>query len=367
MMLHNSNQHTTKRHPARLLWLLAVLACGCTPDDPKPEPDVPLDGSNRYAYVLNEGLEGNNLASISLVDVTNHRVAQADCFRSANGRPLGDVGQDLERYGSRLYCVVFGSNTLEVIDTATGQSVKQIDMGQRGPRHLAFADGKVYVSCYDKTVVRLDTAALTIEATCPLGGMQPEEMAVAGDRLYVCNSWQRGSNGAIERDSTVSIVSLATFSETKRVTVGLNPGRIRALGDGRLLVTYAGDYGATPGGMALIGPDDEVRRIDSVNVGNLDVCGDNIYYYTTTYDASWQATTRFYRRNTSTLQATPLLEAYASELTNAYAIRFDASTGQLYVCLSSTTGNGSLLCFAPEGTKLWSTEVGNLPSKVIFR
>ena len=121
-----------------------LLTVGCE-KDPKPENNT-NDGT--YAYVLNEGSRGVNNAEISRLNIKDGTI-EADWFSAANGRGLGDLAQDLVHYGNKLYATVHTSNKVEVIDPATGKSLKQIDMGNRGPRYIACHGGKIYVTCYD--------------------------------------------------------------------------------------------------------------------------------------------------------------------------------------------------------------------------
>ena len=189
--------------------LTVILLVGCR-KDPAPTPVAPTPSS--AIYLLNEGSWGGNDAEISLLDCNSDSTV-LDWFSANNGRGLGDLAQDLIHYGNRLYATVFNSNTIEVINPSTGKSIKQINMGQRGPRYMVPHNGKIYVTCYDKTVVRIDTATFEIEAACPLSGMQPEQLCIIGDNLYICNCWQYDANGNAIYDSTVSIVNLGTVTD----------------------------------------------------------------------------------------------------------------------------------------------------------
>ena len=74
-----------------------------------------------HLLVLNEGLWGENNAEISMVDIPNKKVT-TNWFSSTNQRGLGDVGQDMLKYGSRIYTTVSFSNSIEVINPSTGKS-----------------------------------------------------------------------------------------------------------------------------------------------------------------------------------------------------------------------------------------------------
>lgn len=341
--------------------LLAMTACK---DDPV-EPIIP-QASKHCAYVLNEGNWGNNDAEISLLNLDSG-TSVPNWFSSVNGRGLGDLAQDLIHYGGKLYCTVYEANTLEVIDPATGKSLRQVSLGERGPRYIVGHGGKVYISCYDKSVIRLDTTRFDIEAVCPLSGMQPEQLCVSGDLLYVCNTWQYNTQNEAVYDSTVSVIALDSFKEVGKYTVGLNPGRIRRLDDGRLLVLCSGHpYQAIPGCTVIINPADSSVTRHATTMTNCDLYGGNLYYYTTTYDEAWNPSARFYRADGATLPGTPILTAQSSTLNYAYSLNIDPSTGDIYVCNSPARVFADVYCFAPDGSERWHAEAASFASKVVF-
>ncbi len=86
-----------------------------------PSKAIGLDGDR--LLVLDEGNWSANEAEISRVEVAAG-TAQVNFFSAANGRGLGDVGQDMIRYGGKVYVTVTFSNSLEVVDPLTGRSTR---------------------------------------------------------------------------------------------------------------------------------------------------------------------------------------------------------------------------------------------------
>lgn len=350
-----------KNNIISLLFLAAALFAACKKE---PDPDTPST-STAPAYLLNEGSWGGNDAGISLLDRKSDKV-EINWFRNNNGRGIGDLAQDLIHYGGKLYASVHTSNTIEVINPATGKSLKQIDMGTRGPRYLASHNGKVYVSCYDKTIVRIDTATLAIEASCPLSGMQPEQLCIIGDTLYVCNCWQYDANGTSVFDSTVSVVDINSFSETRKITVAKNPGRIKAVDSHRFIVACAGDYGNSPAQTLIVDLSNGRQQPLSVPATSFDIADNTLYLYQTTYDAQRRPAAVFYKVDLATLQTTPILQQHAADLQYAYGINIDPASGNLYICNSPYNANADLYTFQPDGTLVRKVEGGILASKVVF-
>lgn len=318
------------------------------------------------AYLLNEGSWGSNNASLSLFDTAGGNI-QNDYFALKNGRGLGDQAQDIMIYGSKMYVTVTESKTLWVINPATGVAVKQLSVSGK-PRSLACAEGKVFVSCYDKTVVRVDTAQLSIDKICHLSGMQPEQMAVLGSRLYVTSTWQQSSGGEFLYDSTLSVVDLNSFTEVGKITVGPDPVKIKALDANRLVVLYGNGYNAGDGAVIVTPSTTITGSVVTplpIALGNIDVYNGDIYGYTSVYNNSGHQSSTFYRINGNTLQATEILTGYLSDLQDAYGINIDGH-GNLYICTSYYGNNSNIICFNSALTKRWSAEAGVFASKAVF-
>ena len=101
-----------------------MFSCGENGDG---NDDVTPNSSSSVGrvYILNEGVWGGNDAELSRYSPEEKTITN-DYFSNKNGRGLGDVGNDIEVYGSKVYVVMNTSNTLEVIDKNTGMSVKRM-------------------------------------------------------------------------------------------------------------------------------------------------------------------------------------------------------------------------------------------------
>ena len=108
--------------------LVLGLCAACSDDDGNTttppgegdggEPGVVEPGTGTKTagmYVLNTGNWGGNDATIQYFNLENLSIS-GDLFGPANGAGLGDLGQDLCLYGSKLYATVSGSSKLEVMD-----------------------------------------------------------------------------------------------------------------------------------------------------------------------------------------------------------------------------------------------------------
>lgn len=86
-----------------------------------PSKAVAVSGDD--IIVLNEGSWGGNNAGVSRVNASTS-TASVNYFEDANGRGLGDVAQDIIIANGKAYITVSFSNSIEVMDVATGKSTR---------------------------------------------------------------------------------------------------------------------------------------------------------------------------------------------------------------------------------------------------
>ena len=356
-----------------LMALGCMLVIGCTKDPVEPDtPILPGDDSDSTAFVdkawvLNEGTWSKNNAGVSFLDVKQGAIDN-NCFKEQNGRGLGDVAQDLIVYGSKLYVTVWNSNTVEVINAKTGKSIKQISFASKGPREFAVSGGKVYVSCYDETVVRIDTVSLEIDGTCAVDGFRPEGMCVLGDKLYVTHSWRPAENGASIYDSTLSVVDIPTFTEERKLNVGVNPFSLIAYDDNHIIVGYWGDQqyrSEKVSGIELLDVNSgECRMLKEGGISKFDYYQDYVYGFDFSY-ATYEMT--FWKVNVTTGEETEILQNRGVKMKTPYGIKVNPKNGDIYVTDSQEfRSKGDVHCFSATGEHKWSVEAGMGPSKIVL-
>lgn len=350
------------KHITKMLCIgLALMGfVSCSSEDEKSDNNI-----NINALVLNEGTWGSSNASITAIDTRNGGT-KASWFSDANGRNLGDVAQDFVKYGSKVYATITFSNSLEVIDPASGIATR-VDMGDRNPRYIAADGGKLYITCYNPcSVVRIDTASLEIEATCQLGQYHPEGIAISNGKAFVASSITADYSSY---DSTLYVVDLATFANPQTIAVGTNPGVVEKGPAGEIIVCFAGNYSDKPAGSAIVNPATlEVRQLN-LELANVAVYGNKLYGYASTWVENpetheWEQTIGFTQLDLGSLEATPL--AFLSGIASPYGIDIDPTNGDIYVCESISGANGDVHCYSQNGEKRFTTEVGVFPKKVIF-
>jgi YVTN family beta-propeller protein len=338
------------------------MIISCNPDPPQPEPGPIPDVSTKGLYILNEGLFQQNNSTLSYFDFTTGSFTE-NIFLDVNHRGLGDVGNDLQQYGNKLYIVVNNSNIVEVVDAQTVQSLKTINMSGKQPRRLAFLDGKAYISCFDGDVVRVDTASLEIEAAVHTG-RNPDGICVCNGKLYVCNS---GGLDYPNYGNTVSVIDPASFTVTKDITVVLNPTRVKAYNDRYVYVVSNGNYGDIPYNFQKIDAQtDEVVKNLNLEVYNFDIYQNLAYTYSYDYSTS---TAWFKVLNLETDEV--VNESFISDgtqLQTPYNIKVNPLNGDVYITDAgfSYTANGDVYCFDSQGKKKFKFEAGLCPASMVF-
>lgn len=134
--------------------LLLQVATGCREDELVVPTEYDIVGDEeassviRGFYLVNEGNMGSNKCSIDYYDYTTGLYAR-NFYAERNPdviKELGDVGNDIGIYGSKLYVVVNCSHKVEVMDAYTGRRIGQVDIPNC--RYVRFHRGRAYVSSY---------------------------------------------------------------------------------------------------------------------------------------------------------------------------------------------------------------------------
>ena len=245
-------------------------------------------------YLLNEGNMGSNKCTLDYLDLSASDSTihyQRNIYADRNPsevKELGDVGNDIKIYGSRLWMVVNCSNKVEVCRASDAVKIGKVDIPNC--RYVAFDGRYAYVSSYvgpvsagrsapRGMVYKVDTLSLQKVDSCVVG-YQPEEMVANGGRLYVANS---GGYNYPDYDNTISIVNLRSMREEAQVEVAQNLHHLRIDHYGQLWVTSRGDYETvasnlyclhiTESGLPIV-----THQMD-VEVSDMCLVGDSLYFY----------------------------------------------------------------------------------------
>ena len=335
-------------------------------------------------YLLNEGNMGSNKASIDYVDFCNgYYIRNIYGERNPNViKELGDVGNDIQVYGNRLYAVINCSHKVEVMDLKTCKRIGQVDIPNC--RYIDFKDDKAYVSSYvgpasiDPSaqlgaIFEFDTASLRVTRKVTVG-YQPDEFEIIDDFLYVANSGGYHTPGY---DNTVSVVDIKSFKQIQKLPVCTNPHRLRKDHLGQLWVTSRGNYQDVPTALVSIAKNvqfnGDLRVIDTLGiaVSEMIIVGDSMYFYGSNQNylgTDNHITYGIVNVRTHTLITDHFItDESEKNIKIPYGILVNPYNGDIYVTdAKNYVSSGQLHCYTREGKRKWSVRTGDIPAHMCF-
>jgi YVTN family beta-propeller protein len=365
-------------HLYRILLCSLLLLTACRKDLVLPQVDtVDIAGYSRPQnitptvqglYVLNEGNMNMNKASLDYLDLTTGRYSRRlfEAYNPEVTKGLGDVGNDIQIYGSKMYIVVNNSNKVEVVDAGTVTRIKQLSIRQC--RYVVFYKGNAYITSNDGYVAVIDTASLTETARIKTG-RNPEQMAISGNKLYVANS---GGYSPPNYERTVSVINLDTQQELKRIDVAINLDRLALDPYGDLYVTSRGDYYTVPSRLYVIDTHtDTVKKQFEVAASNIYIHKDLAYIYSVAWSYITHSNTISYAlinvKDDTLLPKQFITDGTDKQIVIPYGILVDPDTEDVYVSDAlDYVSPGILYCFDKTGKKKWSVETGDIPGHFVF-
>ena len=393
-------------------WLLAIGLMSCRSDEiifPAEYETLPIEvrAESSFAsnepigmYLLNEGNMGSNKATIDYLDLCNG-IYIRNIYGERNPnviKELGDVGNDIQAYGNRLYAVINCSHKVEVMDLRTCRRIGQIDIPNC--RYIRFHEGKAYVSSYVGPVsidpdaqlgaiFEVDTATLRITRKVTVG-YQPEEFEIIGNYLYVANS---GGYRAPEYDSTLSVVDLTDFRQVKKIPVCVNPHRVRKDQYNRLWVTSRGDHKDVQPQLVCLQPlsnssserpiggmpsNSHIVASYNISPSEMVIIGDSMYYYGTHWNDETMSNQITYGafniQSPITNNQYPIsnIQSFITDGTEQnikipYGIQVNPYNGDIYITdAKNYVSSGQLHCYSREGKRKWSVRTGDIPAHMCF-
>lgn len=347
-------------------------------DDESDEPDKEI--SYKGFYLLNEGNMGMNKATLDFFDFETGKYKR-NIYAERNPdvpKEMGDVGNDIAVYGSKLYAVINVSNKVEVMDANTVKRIGQVEIPNC--RFIKFHGDYAYITSYAGPVeidpnykqkgfvAKVDTATLEVVDKC-IVGYQPDELEIVDGKIYVANSGgYMGAGNSEGYERTVSVIDLNTFKEEGRIDVAINLEKVRADNRGNLWVSSRGDYFNEPSQLFFIDKEkQEVTDTVSVMVNSmwmdddlLYVMGNGFSYITGGWTASYSIIDTNTRKVISEQIVTDGTEA---EFETPYGIMIHPITKDIYITdAGDYVTPGVLSCFDKNGKKKWDVRTGDIPA-----
>ena len=349
-----------------------VLFTSCDDDDtPQLRPVPTTEG----AFVMCSGNIGKKIpGSVSYWDYSKNSISN-NAFSQANGRGLGSTPNDGVCYGSKIYYVVDGENTIEVVDK-NQKSIKQIKttdlLGKKEgatPRHIIASYGAVWVTTYGGYVAAIDTTTFALRKSYKVGSY-PEGLTVANGRLYVANSDYGKGNGSI------SEINLATDKVTEHKVEGSkNPQAIFIDRTGFYILDwggYDGNWNQIGAGLKVLKAKNGKDIAEDVVANATSATYYNGVFYTVNAP-SGVASVSYSKYNATNHTTSSMKYSYDETKFSPSYIAADPVTGRLFLSFYEKVGGyasyataGYLKEFDASGKELHSAQIGVGPCAIFF-
>lgn len=375
------NKKTLVTYYLSLVTLFTISFFGCRDEKEILTAEKEEVGEAEYTsikgfYLLNEGNMGSNKSTLDYYDYETG-IYSRNIFEEANPsvvKELGDVGNDLQIYGSKLYAVINCSNKIDVLNKWTAKKIGQINIPNC--RYIRFHEGYAYITSYAGPVeldpdykqlgyvAKVDTATLQIVDRC-LVGFQPDELEIVDGKIYVANS---GGYMFPNYENTVSVIDINTFKEIKRIEVAINLHHLRTDKYGNLWVSSRGDYYYTPSRLYWIDTKTDML-VDSIDmaVSNFYLDGDSLYIYSVEWSyISMSNKITYGIINVANKQITTtnfITDGTDAKIRIPYGIMVNPITKDIYITdAKNYVAPGNLYCFSKDGKQKWNVRTGDIPA-----
>ncbi|MCU0451614.1 MAG: hypothetical protein MUC97_17510 [Bernardetiaceae bacterium] len=348
------------RWSAGLALALQLTACG-------GDDATPAGKYENGTLVINEGNFSDADGEVSYVDaggqVTNR------IFQAENTRPLAAIVQSARRIGDRIYLVGNRADKVEVVNAADFKTVATVEStGQNlvNPQDVAAVDNKAYVSCwgpFSPTFSRdnpylaiMDLATNRITGRVALPAF-PQGMLAVNGSVYV----------ALAGSNQVAVINPANDQIVSSIPVAANPQRLYLDANRRLWAV------CSSGALVRLNPSlNQVEATISTapvrpnGKAAFNAAGNRLYYYSVEFAADFRSSTgRVYGLD---ITATAAPTAPLITQSNLYGIGVDPATDQLLLADNNGfQGNGAVVRYRPDGTRVDALAVGRGPNGFLFQ
>lgn len=171
--------------------------------------------------ILNEGNYNDFNASVSWFSPDSNEF-ENDVFYNVNGRPLGNVGQNIATHNNLGFIVVNASSKLEIVDLENFQSTGTVEIFQpRSFLPLNNSEGLLTYRSYPGKVALVNTQAAMVTDSITVGNY-PGKMLRHNDNVLVMN-------GEFGLDNSITVINAETLDSV--TTVVVSDGTVEAVTD----------------------------------------------------------------------------------------------------------------------------------------
>lgn len=348
--------------------LLFTSAFTITSCDSSTVNEGPTSYSDEGVFILNEGNFGTPNGSVSFFHKGSSQVVNDIFSKNNDDQLLGDVIQSMSISGEHAFIVANNSNKIEVVNTATFESVGVVQNLQQPRYFVALNNSKGYVTEWIEFGQRgqvsvIDLGTYTTTKTITVGFM-PEQLTLSNGKLYVANSG----------DNTVSVINTATDVVENTFETPDGPSEfvqdkdhhIWILNAGK--VEYTNDWSAidytktTPGSLSKLNTIANAIETTYTFPSNQSIpknltingTGDKLYF-------NYNGKTYAQPVNATALALTKVIDR------SFYGMEADPKTGNIYGSDNNNfSSDGTVFIYSPAGVKLKEFKAGIGPNGFVF-
>lgn len=339
--------------------VLLLLLGGCSEDEPEKDSQESLAD----VMVINEGNFQSGDGTFSTYNSQTGEV-QLSVFAAANGFPLGAAIQHAVLFEGNVYAVTNASDKLEVIDGESFESIGYIDTGLSTPYAFAATGDKGYVTnwgtfnsesgSYEGSFIAVvDLDAYTITTTIPRE-VRPQGVVAVGDYFYVANV----------DGSTVTVFDAEDDKMVTDISVSEHPDRmvVDAEGDIWLICNSGNIVEIDAATNTVVRTISDVQHIGFNEKMVINDEGDKLYYLSSSGWPDYE--TAVYELETSAIAAPaePIISGQ-----NFYGVGISLDDIVYVADANAFQGNGSVIRYQLDGTRIDSFAAGRGPNGFIFR
>lgn len=348
------------------LSLLIFNACSTDDDNCCPEPEMPEAEFADGLFVLNEGNFGSGNASVSFIN-ENSGSAENDIFATVNGRLLGDTSQSISFFEDMAFVIQNVSNTIEVVNRNTFESIATIDNGLQNPRFSVVSNDNLYVTNWgdgsnpdDDYVAVIDLNSFSISKNISVVE-GPETILETNNQIFVAHK------GGFSFNNRLSVINTETNEVSKEIEVGDLPESLLVVNDQLWVLNN---------GKPSYAMEETAGSISKIDLNSLEVAETLSFASTTDHPENLKLSGSrvFYTLNKevyslaldqTTFSSNP--EFPLNEVQVLYGL--EISDGKLYAASANSdfTGNGNLYIYnLDNGSLLNSFSTGINPTAIYF-
>ena len=161
-------------------------------------------------------------------------------------------------------------------------------------------------------------------------GRNPDGICVQNEKLYISNSGGLDYSSGLGVDNTVSVVDIATFKESSKLTLGPNPGKIVAGPDETVYVATRGeDVEAGDYNFAKIDCRTKVVTHYNERVQNFAIDGEIAYLYNYNYSTPTASIKTFNLKTGETVRENFITDG--TNISTPYGINVNPYSGNIYI------------------------------------